>query len=210
MRGDVISASTSIEDALADTSERLARARLLPAQVEIALAAGDMHSARSASAELDTVAGIYGSPALAAASACGRGALLLANGDAEGAAEALRDGTRQWREASAPYEESRARLLLAEALLRTGSANQAMIDSVARTRRSSRSARVSTPTGSLSSSPPWCRTETRLERRQHAARRGRPRSTDRRRLDGQQPRALTQILEHDRAPGSSTLRTRRA
>jgi hypothetical protein len=87
-----------------------------------------MHSARSASAELDTVAGIYGSPALAAASACGRGALLLANGDAEGAAEALRDGTRQWREASAPYEESRARLLLAQALLRTGSANQAMIE----------------------------------------------------------------------------------
>jgi DNA-binding SARP family transcriptional activator len=128
LRGDVASAAVSIEDALADTSDRLARARLLPAHVEIALAAGDLDTARSASAELDSVAGVYGSPALAAASACGRGALLLAEGDADGAAEALRDGTRQWREASAPYEASRARLLLAEALLRKGNANQAMVE----------------------------------------------------------------------------------
>src|SRR5688572_1121533 len=114
--GDAAAAAASIEDALADTSDRLARARLLPAQVEIALAAGAVDSARSASAELDEVAGVYGSAALSAAAACARGALLLADGDARAAAEALADGTRLWREASAPYEGARARVLLAAAL----------------------------------------------------------------------------------------------
>jgi hypothetical protein len=45
MRGDVPAAAASIEDALAATPDRLARARLLPAQVEIALAVGNAERA---------------------------------------------------------------------------------------------------------------------------------------------------------------------
>jgi DNA-binding SARP family transcriptional activator len=121
LRGELAAAAASIEDALAATSDRLARARLLPAQVEIALAAGAVGTARAASAELEEVAGVYGSAALAAAAACARGALLLAEGDTEPAAGALRDGIRLWQAASAPYEAARARLLLADALRGIGS-----------------------------------------------------------------------------------------
>ena len=128
LRNEVATAADSIEAALADTSDRLARARLLPAQVEIALVAGAIDTARSASAELDEVAGVYGSAALAAASACARGALLLADGDAQAAAVALRDGLRLWQDASAPYEAARARMLLAEALRRTGTTSPAAVE----------------------------------------------------------------------------------
>jgi tetratricopeptide (TPR) repeat protein len=128
LRNDVATAAASIEAALADTPDRLARARLLPAQVEIALAAGAVETAWSASRELDEVAGVYGSAALAAAAACARGALLLADGDAQAAAGALRDGLRLWQNASAPYEAARARMLLAEALRRTGTTSPALVE----------------------------------------------------------------------------------
>jgi DNA-binding SARP family transcriptional activator len=128
LRGDVATAAASIEDALADTSDQLARARLLPAQVAIALAAGAIDTARSANAELDDVAGMYGSSALAAAAACARGALLLADGDAQAAAGELRDGMRLWQDASAPYEAARARLLLAEALRGIGTTSRALVE----------------------------------------------------------------------------------
>jgi DNA-binding SARP family transcriptional activator/tetratricopeptide (TPR) repeat protein len=128
LRGDAAAAAASIEGALADTSDRLARARLLPAQLEIALAAGDVETARAASAELDDVAGVYGSHALAAAAACGRGALLLVDGDAQAAAVALREGMRLWQEASAPYDAARARLLLADALRGAGATSPALVE----------------------------------------------------------------------------------
>jgi DNA-binding SARP family transcriptional activator len=128
MRGDAPAAAALIEDALSGTADRLARARLLPAQVEIALAAGDVDTARSAADELDGVAGVYGSSALAAAAACGRAALLLAEGDAQTAVGTLRDGIRRWQDASAPHEAARSRLLLAEALHRTGATNAALIE----------------------------------------------------------------------------------
>jgi DNA-binding SARP family transcriptional activator len=128
LRSEVAIAAASIEDALADTSDRLARARLLPAQVEIALAAGAVDTARAASGELDEAAGVYGSAALAAAAACARGALLLEDGDDQAAAGALRDGMRLWQDASAPYEAAKARMRLAEALRRTGTTNRALVE----------------------------------------------------------------------------------
>ena len=128
MRGDAPAAAASIEDALSGSADRLARARLLPAQVEIALAAGDVDTARAAADELDGLAGVYGSSALAAAAAYGRAALLLAEGDARTAVETLRDGIRRWQDASAPHEAARSRLLLAEALHRTGATNAALVE----------------------------------------------------------------------------------
>lgn len=120
-RGELSTAAAMIGRALAEErSDRLACARLLPAQVEIALATGDMETAAAAAAELADIAVAFSSPAVRAASDCARGAVALARADAAGAAEALRSGVNQWRQASAPYEAARARVLLAEALLRRG------------------------------------------------------------------------------------------
>ena len=116
-QGHVEDARSSIAGALADVPEgdRLRRARLLPAQVEIALAAGDTESARSAAAELAGIAADYRSAALRAAAECAAGALALSEGDAAEAGRRLRDGCRLWLEAEAPYEAARARVALAEA-----------------------------------------------------------------------------------------------
>jgi class 3 adenylate cyclase len=100
---------------------------LLPAQVEIAIAAGDLQTARSAADELEPIAEAYGTPALQASAACARGALQLAEGDAA-ACESLRRGWRLWQEVDAPYEAARARVLLAAAYRDEGDAEAATLE----------------------------------------------------------------------------------
>ena len=73
-QGDVRGAAASIAVALAEqTWDCLARGRLLPAQVEIALADKDVETARSAASELAEIAATYARPALAAAAECAHG-----------------------------------------------------------------------------------------------------------------------------------------
>jgi class 3 adenylate cyclase len=90
--------------------------RLLPAQVEIAIAAGDRVLAREAADELGQIVESYKSPALEAGRRQAWGRVLLADGDAVGAAKEFRAAIRDWREVSAPYEVAKCRALLARAL----------------------------------------------------------------------------------------------
>ena len=127
--GKVDAAATMINRALADESwDRLARARLLPAQVEIAVAANDLETARSAVDEMEAIADAYGSVALQAGAACARGALHLAQGDDKAACESLRRGWRLWQEVDAPYEVARARMLLADANRAEGDSEAATLE----------------------------------------------------------------------------------
>lgn len=127
--GKVKSAAASIKRALADESpDRLHRAHHLPAQVEIAIAVGDMDSARSATEELENIAKAYGIPALEARAASARGALLLAEGDAEGARRHLRRAWHLWQEVDAPYEAAKARMLLAAAYRAEGDEEAAALE----------------------------------------------------------------------------------
>ena len=124
-QGDVAAAAASIRDALEHPSrvpskERppnsdLQRAPLLDAQVEIAIAAGDLDRARSAADELDLVAARFESKALVASAAHARGRVRLADGDATGAERSLSEAVRLWNEVGAPYEAALARLDLADA-----------------------------------------------------------------------------------------------
>jgi len=114
--GKVKAASSAIDSALAETWDRWARARLLPAQVEIAIAAGDVERARAAAAEHAEIIAARPAPALRAAQAMAVGRILLADGDAAGAARELRTAVREWREVGSPYEIARTRALLARAL----------------------------------------------------------------------------------------------
>jgi DNA-binding SARP family transcriptional activator len=128
-KGDVGGAATWIAAALADeTWDCLVRARLLPAQVEIALADGDVETARSATVELAVIAARYARPALAAAAACAQARVLLAEGDAAIAATTLQRGIALWQQAGAPYETARARLLLGEAMERNGDHKHARVE----------------------------------------------------------------------------------
>jgi DNA-binding NarL/FixJ family response regulator len=78
-QGRVDAAAASIRAALAgETQDRLWRARLCAAQVEVALAAEDTAAARTAGDELAATAATYGSSGLEAASRQAGGAVLLA------------------------------------------------------------------------------------------------------------------------------------
>jgi hypothetical protein len=96
--------------------------------VEIALADGDVETARSAAAELAEVTTRYARPALAAAAQCARATVLLAEDAPAMAAASLQRGIALWREAGAPYETARARQLLGAALERQGDRKHALVE----------------------------------------------------------------------------------
>ena len=116
-QGNVQAAARAIDAAVADeTWDRWAKARLLPAQVEIAVAALQTGRARAAAEELAAIVAGYPSPALEAGSRMALGRVLLAEGDPAGAVRELRAAIAGWREVGAPYEGARARALLGRAL----------------------------------------------------------------------------------------------
>jgi class 3 adenylate cyclase len=116
-QGNVRAAVKAIDAAVREeTWDRLARARLLPAQAEIAIAAGDAAKARRAVDELVTIVAEYSTPALDAAARLAQGRVLLAEGDPQAAARELRSAVAAWREVGAPYDVARSRALLSRAL----------------------------------------------------------------------------------------------
>ncbi|HLM92923.1 MAG TPA: LuxR C-terminal-related transcriptional regulator [Gaiellaceae bacterium] len=113
-------AAAAIRRALDETVLPLRRAALLPAWVEIALAVGDLEGARASCGELEEIAARQPSELLAATAAHARGALALAEGNADGAVAALRSAWRMWQELEAPYEAARSRVLLGLACAELG------------------------------------------------------------------------------------------
>jgi DNA-binding CsgD family transcriptional regulator len=98
----------------------LRRARLLAAQVEVALIVEDRETARAARDELAEMARDSGRPALVAAAASADAALRLAEGDVEGALKSSRRACSIWQELKLPYETAQARLSYGLALRASG------------------------------------------------------------------------------------------
>jgi DNA-binding CsgD family transcriptional regulator len=114
-QGRVDVATAAIRRALVERSDPLRRAELLPAAVEIMLAAGDTGEAGAACDELGRVAERYSSAMLDAIVAYERGGVELAAGDATRALEHLRRALDAWRALEAPYEVARTRVLIGQA-----------------------------------------------------------------------------------------------
>jgi ATP/maltotriose-dependent transcriptional regulator MalT len=115
-QGQKTAATAIITRALDDEPwNRLARARLLPARVQIAVACGDFDAATEASTELATIAADFESPALLAQAASAHGRVTLATGDPGQACSILRHALERWQDLDVPYEVATARLLLAQA-----------------------------------------------------------------------------------------------
>jgi class 3 adenylate cyclase len=125
-RGKPAGALASIRRALTDDQPALRRARLLPALVEIALAADAPDDAAPAADELATIAESYDTPALHAAAEYAAGSVALARGDAAGAVRPLRQALRLWQDTNARYEAARTRVLLARAYAELGDADGSM------------------------------------------------------------------------------------
>jgi class 3 adenylate cyclase len=113
--GDIAAASAAIKRGLAAERQPLPRARMLPAQVTIALAAGDRATAAAAAAELESITATYATTALKAHARSARAAVSLVEGDAETAVRDFCEALTLWRQLEAPYEEARTRVALASA-----------------------------------------------------------------------------------------------
>jgi class 3 adenylate cyclase len=126
--GKLDSALACIRRALADDPNELRRARLLPTDVELSIAAEDLDRATAATEELESIAAKYASDALTAAAAYSRGILLAAQGDHSEATVMLRRALALWREVSVPYEAARTRRKLAEAYRVEGDDDSALLE----------------------------------------------------------------------------------
>jgi DNA-binding CsgD family transcriptional regulator len=127
-QGQVDAAAAAIRRAMDEASDRVARSKLLAAHAEIMLAAGDVQAAHAAADELAQVAGDLGGPLLGAMAAHTRGAVLLGEGDARAALQALRPAWTAWQELEVPYEAARVRVLIGLACRRLGDQDGAAME----------------------------------------------------------------------------------
>ena len=119
-------AARMIQQALCEAGGNdLARAKLLPAAVQISVAAEDLDAARAASDDLARVARTYRSSVIEATTAMSRGRLLLAEDDLPNALAALRLALQHWRDLGVPYEVATTQVLLGEAARRAGDDDEA-------------------------------------------------------------------------------------
>ncbi|MCP3818921.1 helix-turn-helix transcriptional regulator [Streptomyces sp. A3M-1-3] len=132
VRGETASPTAALRVALAGAGrDRLGRCRLLAAQVEVALAAGDNVLAREAADELDAVAQEW-PPAdaalLYAMAATAGGAVALAEHDIDGALSLLLRARSLWLGLEVPYEAAQTRMLLAAADREAGDHDDARLE----------------------------------------------------------------------------------
>jgi DNA-binding CsgD family transcriptional regulator len=112
-QGQADAAVAAIRRVMRTAAEGLQRTRVLPACIEILLAAGDAEEARRACGELEQVAERLDADILRAMGAQAIGAVELAAGNAQGALASLRRAYRIWQALEVPYEAARARVLVA-------------------------------------------------------------------------------------------------
>jgi ATP/maltotriose-dependent transcriptional regulator MalT len=127
-QGQIDVAAAAIRLAVDEAVDRRVRSELLPAHVEIMLAAKDVPVARIAADELKNIAIDLKAPLARAVAAQAGGAVLLAEGDAKAALARLRRAWMAWQEIEAPHEAARVRLLIALACREIGDADGAEME----------------------------------------------------------------------------------
>jgi DNA-binding NarL/FixJ family response regulator len=121
-------AAAALRRALAETSDPLRRARLLPGYVEALLTMGNSDDAIDACAELERIAAAYATPTLTAIAAGAEGAVALATGHPRDALVTLRRAAQVWQDHHAPYEGARVRELIARACRELGDEESAALE----------------------------------------------------------------------------------
>ena len=125
-RADV--AQAAIRRLTSVTSDRVRRAGLLPAFLEITLAGGDLEEARRACDELRALAHAFDADMLRALAAQGQGAIAIAEDCPQAAVDPLRSAFGLWERLDAPYEAARVRVLIAQACRALGDDEAAALE----------------------------------------------------------------------------------
>ncbi|MGH3137106.1 MAG: tetratricopeptide repeat protein [Gaiellaceae bacterium] len=123
--GKVDAAAAGIARNLAEIEDPLSRLRRLPAQVQIAVAAADLKTARAAVDELEHIVDSYKigdrrAVAFDATVHYAFGQIRLSERDWGDAVRCLKRARDEWKSVGAPYEAAQARLLLGIAYRRQG------------------------------------------------------------------------------------------
>jgi ATP/maltotriose-dependent transcriptional regulator MalT len=126
--GETAAAATGIRQAVEQAQDQVARTRLLPALVEILLAAGDVETARTAAGELQDVASTPETALAKAEALTASGIVSLAEGNALGAVRELRAAWSEWQALEAPYQGARTRLALSHAYQALGDGDAAKLE----------------------------------------------------------------------------------
>jgi DNA-binding NarL/FixJ family response regulator len=128
VQGRCDTAVTAIRRVMVTTTEPLKRMSLLPAYVEIMLRAGNVQNARDACRELNEIAASLDTGVPGAMAAQARGAVGLAEGDAQAALGALRHAFDVWQRIEAPYAAARVRVLIGLACRALGDEDGAVLE----------------------------------------------------------------------------------
>ena len=115
-QGKADAARTGLRLALAAEHQPARRARLLAAQIEAAVAAGDLDEALATLDDLSSLTGEAGAPGYGAEVATAAGMVALAEHRIADALERLRGATAAWQALRLPYEAARTRVLCAQAI----------------------------------------------------------------------------------------------
>jgi DNA-binding NarL/FixJ family response regulator len=127
-QGRTTDAASAIRATLQATPAPLARARVLPAYIDIMLAAGDLPAAQAACDELAQIADGFSTDMLATMAAHARGTVELAAGRPDSALDCLRRALRGWQQVGAPYIAARVRVALARACHALGDTDGARLE----------------------------------------------------------------------------------
>lgn len=115
MQGRTEQAAATLRRVLATTEAPLSRARLLPAMIELQIAAGAIEEARNACRELEATASRFATELLGAIASQARGEIEMHDGNAAAALGHFRAALAIWQRAGAPYLEARLRVLAGQA-----------------------------------------------------------------------------------------------
>ena len=127
-RGRLDAAGAAIRRVVTAATDPFERAKLLPAYIEIMLAAAAVEEARTACAELEELAQNFGTAVVHAFAAHARGAVELAGGDGQAALAHLRRALAMWQKLAVPHAAARVRVLLGAACRSLGDAETAELE----------------------------------------------------------------------------------
>lgn len=127
-QGHIDAAKAAILRVDAEERTRLARSRILPATVEILLAAEEKEWAWAAASELAEIAEELGAPFLQGLAGRATGSVLLADGEPQAALEKLRTAWTLLNECHAAYETARVRELIGHACRALGDDDTAQLE----------------------------------------------------------------------------------
>jgi len=121
-------ARAAITRVVEEARDRRMRSKALAAATEILLAAGDVEGARTAAYELDRIAAAVDTPFLRAIAAHAKGAVQLAEGQANAALASLREACTLLRDLQMPYEAARTTTLIGLACRELGDLDGAQME----------------------------------------------------------------------------------